>query len=157
MVVVQGHRFRARLVWTGATRGSTQDIKTYSREFEVGAEGKAPVAGSAAPAYRGDPARTNPEELFLASLSGCQMLTYLALAAQAKIEVTGYSDDSEALLAPEAGKWRITRVVLRPHIALAPGSDVEKARSLVDDAHSGCFVARSVNCEVAIEPVVETA
>ena len=118
--------------------------------------GKAPIAGSAAPAYLGDPGRANPEELFLAALSGCQLLTYLALAARAKIEVVGYSDDCEALLAPEAGKWRITRVVLRPRVVLAAGSDVDRARQLAHEAHEGCFVARSVSCEVAVEPVFET-
>lgn len=151
MSVTQAHLFQARLEWTGASQGPTRDIKTYSREYEIRIDGKATIAGSAAPQYLGDKTRANPEELFLAALAGCQMLTYLALAARAKVEVTSYSDACEATLGPEGGKWRITRVVLRPRIGLSPGSDAEKARELVHQAHEGCFVARSVSCEVAIE------
>jgi organic hydroperoxide reductase OsmC/OhrA len=150
--ISQAHRFRAHIEWTGASSGPTRDIKAYSREFEARIDGKAAIAGSAAPQYLGDASRANPEELFLCALSGCQMLTYLALAARAKVEVISYADECEAVLAPEGGKWRITRVVLRPRVGLAPGSDAEKARDLVEQAHEGCFVARSVSCEVEIEP-----
>lgn len=154
MNVLQAHRFQSTVEWTGATQGPTRDIKTYSRELEVRLPGKVPIAGSAAPQYLGDPSRPNPEELFLASLSSCQLLTYLALAARAKIEVVSYTDEGEAILAPDDGKWRITKVILRPRIGVAPGSDVEAARRLVDEAHEGCFVARSVSCEVVNEPEI---
>ncbi len=154
MSVMQGHAFRARLVWTGASQGPTRDIRAYSREFEVRMEGKATLTGSAAPQYLGDASRANPEELFLAALAGCQMLTYLALAARAKLEVVSYTDECEAILGPDGGRWRITRVVLRPRVGVRPGSDEEKARGLAREAHDGCFVARSVSCEVAVEPVI---
>lgn len=154
MNVLHAHRFQSTVEWTGAARGPTRDIKTYSRELEVRLAGKPSIAGSSAPQYLGDASRTNPEELFLASLSSCQLLTYLALAARAKVEVVAYTDEGEATLAPENGKWRITKVTLRPRIRVAPGSDLETARRLVDEAHEGCFVARSVSCEVVNEPEI---
>ena len=154
MNVTQAHQFQSTLEWTGASAGPTRDIKSYSREYELRFPGKAAIGGSAAPQYLGDPARANPEELFLASLSACQMLTYLALAARAKVHVTAYTDEAEAVLAPENGKWRITQVTLRPKISIAAGSDPATARDLVEQAHEGCFVARSVSCEVVNEPQI---
>ena len=154
MKVLQEHKFLSSLEWTGAAQGPTRDIKTYSREFVIRATGKDGIAGSAAPQYLGDNARTNPEEMFLAALSGCQMLTYLALAARAKVEVVSYTDEGEAILAPENGKWRITKVTLRPRVGIAPGSDADAARRLIEEAHEGCFVARSVSCEVVNEPEI---
>jgi peroxiredoxin-like protein len=153
MKLAQAHSFKAHLNWTGAAHGPTKDIKTYSREYEITISGRQVIAGSAAPGFLGDAERTNPEELFLASISSCQMLTYLALAARAGIEVTSYSDDSEATLAMEEGKWRMTTVTLRPRIEMSAG-DRETAHVLIEKAHKHCFITRSVNCEVINEPEI---
>ena len=66
--------FLTRLVWTGAADGPARDSRTFSRDLEVSVtEVSLPV--SAAPAYHGDPARANPEQLFVAAISACQALT----------------------------------------------------------------------------------
>jgi organic hydroperoxide reductase OsmC/OhrA len=106
---------------------------------------------SAAPQYRGDPTRLNPEELFVAALASCQLLTYLALARGAGVSVRSYEDRAVGTLAIADRKMRMTEVLLRPRITVAAGSDEETARGLVDKAHAGCFIANSVACAVRIE------
>jgi len=113
--------------------------------------GREPVEVSAAPQYRGDPTKVNPEELFLASLASCQMLTYLALATRAGIDVLAYEDDAEAALALAERRMRVTEVVLRPRITVGAATDEAKARALVESAHDGCFIANSVACDVRVE------
>ena len=120
-------------------------------------DGRPPIAVSAAPQYKGDPAKTNPEELFLASLATCQLLSYVALAARAGVDVVAYDDDAQATLAIADKKMRVTEVVLRPRITLAAGADTAKARALVDTAHQACFIANSVACAVRVEPELTTA
>jgi organic hydroperoxide reductase OsmC/OhrA len=107
---------------------------------------------SSAPGYRGDPSRVNPEQLFVASLSACQALTYLFLAAKNQLAVTGYTDDAEGRLAVVDGRFRMSRVTLRPRITLEAGADEARARALVAKAHEGCFIANSVATPVDIEP-----
>jgi organic hydroperoxide reductase OsmC/OhrA len=107
---------------------------------------------SAAPAYRGDPDRANPEQLFVAALSACQALTYLYLAARAQVTVVAYADETDGQLGLADGVMKMVRVTLRPMITLAPGADAVRARALVNDAHHQCFVANSVTTAVAIEP-----
>jgi organic hydroperoxide reductase OsmC/OhrA len=80
------HVFTARLEWTGAAKGPASDPVRYSRDLEVSFGGSV-LPMSAAPAYRGDAARANPEQLFIASLSACQALTYLFLAARHNVPV----------------------------------------------------------------------
>ena len=111
MPALSAHRFKHTLNWTGADKGSTKDLRSYSRDYEILYEDRPSIAGSAAPAFRGDTSRVNPEELFLGSISACQMLTYLALAARAGIEVTGYEDTGEAELGPVDGVWKMTKVI----------------------------------------------
>jgi organic hydroperoxide reductase OsmC/OhrA len=107
---------------------------------------------SSAPNYRGDPSRVNPEQLFVASLSACQALTYLFLAARNEISVVGYADDAEGRLGLVDGRIRMSQVTLRPRITLATGSNEPRARELVMKAHQGCFIANSVATPVDIVP-----
>lgn len=156
MSTLPAHRFKHALAWTGAEKGPAKDVRTYSRDYEIQFDGRPTIAGSAAPGFRGDASRINPEELFLASLSACQMLTYLALAARAGVEVIAYEDDGEAELGPIEGVWKITKIILRPRITISAG-DPAQAEEIVEKAHEGCFIARSVSCPVEIKSKIVTA
>src|SRR6478736_5465797 len=70
----------------------------YSREYHIKAENKPTLTASAAPGYKGLADHYNPEDLLIASLAGCHMLSYLALAANSKIEVLSYSDNADGIL-----------------------------------------------------------
>jgi organic hydroperoxide reductase OsmC/OhrA len=148
------HAYRARLTWTGAARGPARDYKGYSREYRVEVEGKPPLDGTADPMFRGDPSLHNPEDLLVAALSGCHMLTYLALCVRAGIAVVAYEDEAGGTMVLEGGGGRFTEVVLRPRVVVAAGSDMEEARRLHAAAHHDCFIANSVNFPVRNEPDV---
>jgi organic hydroperoxide reductase OsmC/OhrA len=107
---------------------------------------------SSAPAYRGDPSRTNPEELFVAALSACQALTYLFLAARNGVSVVSYADDAEGELGSVERRTRMSRVTLHPHITLEADASETRARELVAKAHESCFIANSVSTPVEIVP-----
>jgi organic hydroperoxide reductase OsmC/OhrA len=150
---VTAHHYRALLTWTGADQGPTRDYATYSRAFTAAIAGKAIIAGSSDPAFRGDPQLLNPEELLLIALSSCHMLSYLALCANSKIQVESYTDQAEGTLAQQPDKgWAMSEVVLRPRVAVSPGSSRERALALHERAHQICFIARSVNFPVRAEP-----
>ncbi len=149
--------FRCRLAWSGAADGPTTDAAAFSRNLGVAFEGGPTLAMSAAPGYRGDPSRANPEQLLVASLSACQALTYLYLAARAGVTVTGYTDEAEGRLGLVDGRLRLARATLRPLIALAPDADEAVARTLVEQAHDQCFIANSVLTALAIEPTFRRA
>lgn len=147
------HIYRARLEWTGAAAGPTEAYAAYSREYRLDFEGKPSIAGSADPAFRGDSSLHNPEDLLVAALSACHLLTYLALCARAGIAVASYADDASGTMAETNGVGRFTGVVLRPRVTISRGN-VAQAIALHDEAHRECFVAASVNFPVAHEPVV---
>jgi len=151
------HRFECRLVWTGAAKGPTADYDTYSRDYRVDFQGKPSIKGTAAPAYRGDPAIHNPEDLLVAALSGCHCLSYLALCARAGVQVIAYEDEVFGRMERVDGVVKFTEVVLKPKVSIAPGSDAEKARSLHERAHAICFIASSVNFPVRHEATVTAA
>jgi organic hydroperoxide reductase OsmC/OhrA len=142
------HTYEARLTWQADGEGVT--ASNHRVEFAD----RPAVEVSAAPQYSGDPTRLNPEELFVAALASCQLLTYLALARGAGVTVRRYEDHAVGTLAIADRKMRMTEVRLRPRITIAAGSDQARARGLVDKAHDGCFIANSVACAVRIEPEI---
>ena len=147
------HHYDVTVTWTGNQGTGTSTYRAYARDHEITVAGKPPVPGSADPAFRGDRTRYNPEDLLVASLSGCHMLWYLHLCAVGGITVTGYVDHAAGTMAEDAdGSGLFTQVTLRPEIALAPGADLAKARALHAEAHHKCFIANSVNFPVACEP-----
>jgi organic hydroperoxide reductase OsmC/OhrA len=156
--------FNCHLVWSGAAAGPTVDANKYSRELTVsfpaaGGAGAAPppIAMSAAPAFKGDGSRLNPEVLLVSALSSCQALTYLFLAARAGVAVSAYTDDAEGHLGIVDGKMRVSRVTLRPVITLAPDADQAKAEGLIEKAHEQCFISSSVTTRITIEPTFQRA
>jgi organic hydroperoxide reductase OsmC/OhrA len=142
--------------WTGNTGVGTSGFRNYKRDHEISASGKPPIPASSDPAFRGDKARYNPEELLVASLSTCHMLWYLHLGADAGIVVTEYHDDaSGAMAVTDDGGGHFTQVTLRPVVKVASAVDPELARRLHEQAHHLCFIANSVNFPVLCEPSLE--
>lgn len=149
------HRYRISAEWTGNSGRGTASYAGYERAYRLTGEAKPPIEGSADPAFRGDPACWNPEDLLVGSLAGCHQLWYLALCAQAGVIVTAYRDDAEGEMVEEAsGAGQFVSVMLRPRVTIAPGSDAELAMTLHERAHHMCFIARSMNFPVRCEPAV---
>lgn len=149
------HRYTGSIVWTGAAAGPTRTYQNYSRAWRMEFAGKLALDGSADPTFRGDPALHNPEELLLAALASCHMLSYLALCSLKKIEVTSYSDKPEGTMKRLAnGQTGFVSVKLCPQVTIADASKLDAAIALHRDAHGECYIANSVNFPVEAAPTV---
>jgi organic hydroperoxide reductase OsmC/OhrA len=115
--------------------------------FKDGAE---EIGVSAAPAYKGDAGRPDPEELLVAALSSCHMLSFLAIAAKKKLTVESYEDDAVGFLEKDGAKLWIARVILRPRVA--SDADAAALAEIHHLAHEACFIANSVKTDVRVEP-----
>jgi organic hydroperoxide reductase OsmC/OhrA len=146
------HRYTALCAWQGSTAAG---YEAYERTHEA----KAPPAPatlqlSSDPAFRGDPALLNPEQLLVLAAASCQLLSFLAVAARARIDVIEYRDNAEGEMPEDNPPMRITRITLRPRINIRGDVDEARIRHLVDVAHRECFIANSLKTEVVIEPKV---
>jgi organic hydroperoxide reductase OsmC/OhrA len=149
------HRYEVALRWEGNRGAGTSGYRDYGREHAIEAAGKAAIAGSSDPAFRGDPSRWNPEELLVASLSACHQLWYLHLCAEAGIVVVAYEDRALGIMVEEAdGGGRFRTVTLRPRVTVRAGADLARVRALHEAAHEKCFIARSVAFPVGHEPEI---
>ena len=142
----------AKISWQRTSQDYT--YQTYNRAHDWRFTAVA-VPASAAKEYRGDVDRVNPEEAFVAALSSCHMLTFLAIASKRKVPLDSYADDAVGVMEKnEAGRLAITRVTLRPRIAWSAGVTVSDAdlEKMHHEAHDGCFIANSVTTKITVEP-----
>ncbi len=158
------HHYRTSLGWSGST-GVGYEV--YDRAHTVVVAPEATLAVSADPAFRGDAALTNPEALLLAAASSCQLLSFLALAARARIDVTAYEDAASAVMPEDDPPTRITAIRLAPRITVTadrPGGHLEddarsalvaKVERLVRLAHQECFIARSLTADIEIDATID--
>jgi organic hydroperoxide reductase OsmC/OhrA len=151
------HSYEVSVEWQGNRGTGTSDYRSYGREHVVRAEGKHPLEGSADPTFHGNADRWNPEELLLAALSQCHLLSYLHVAASHGVVVTAYTDSASGIMEQtHDGGGHFVSATLRPVVTIA-GGDAELAERLHAEASSKCFIAASVNFPVRHEPTILTS
>jgi len=140
----------ASITWKRVGEGF--DVQSYSRDHRWRFDNGIEVSASAAPAYRGNPACVDPESAFVASISSCHMLTFLAICARRHIVVNGYTDRAIGHLerGPN-GKFAMTRVELRPQIEFeGTAPTAEELHALHEQSHADCFIASSVTTAITV-------
>ena len=144
------HAYAIALAWSGST-GAGYDAYDRTHALEVSA---VELCASADVAFRGDASLPNPEELLLAAASSCQLLSFLAVAARARIDVVAYRDAAEAVMDEADPPLRVGRIVLRPTVTVRGDVDETRLRHLLEVAHRECFIARSLTSEMRLEPTI---
>jgi len=147
------HHYQVTVAWTGNSGKGTIDYRGYERSHTINVEGKPVIDASSDPAFRGDKTKYNPEDLLVASLSSCHMLSYLHLCAVAGVVVTGYTDNATGIMTqtPDGG-GHFTEVTLYPSVTVSDESMIAKANELHHEANKLCFIANSCNFPVHHKP-----
>lgn len=152
--------------YTATVRWQRRDDEPYvdnkfSRAHEWRFDGGTSIPASSSPHVLPPPcsveANVDPEEAFVASLSSCHMLFFLAIAARRKFIVDEYVDDAVGVMEKDSsGKISITKVSLRPKITFSGEKQptLEELEKIHHQSHDQCFIANSVKSEVVTEIVV---
>ena len=148
------HQYRATCAWHGSTAAG---YDTYDRAHTVttpSVDGTLRVSADAA--FRGDGALVNPEQLLLAAAASCQLLSFLAVASRARLDVLEYVDDAEGWMPEDDPPTRVTRIVLRPRITVRGAVPTARLAHLTEVAHRECYIANSLRTDVVVEPTFVT-
>ncbi len=146
------HRYEVACSWSGSTAGGYDAYdRTHSATLsQAGSQ----LTMSSDPAFRGSSEFVNPEQLLLLAAVSCQLLSFLAVAARARIDVVAYADEATALMPEDDPPLRVTEMLLRPRITVRGTIGEERVLHLVEVAHRECFIANSLNTSISIEPNV---
>lgn len=156
------HSYTAHVLWNRGDQVFVDSL--YSRRYLITFDGGVTIPGSPSPHVvrepLSDPAAVDPEETFVASLSGCHMLWFLSLAAERGYRVDTYSDNPEGVIERNAQrKLAISSVTLRPVVIFSGDAvpDENEFLALHEEAHGECFIANSVKTQIRCEPVLQVA
>lgn len=149
-------KYSAKISWT--RDGSAFSDNLYSRAHVWGFDGGVQVPASSSPHSvpipLSDPANVDPEEAFIASVSSCHMLWFLAIAAKKRFVVDNYVDEAIGVMEKnQHGKLAMTHITLHPSIAfiadhLPTDLQVQQMHEL---AHENCYIANSIHTLITIE------
>ena len=133
-------RYTNSLVWDRARRGNTS------------APGKPQIEVGSPPEFKGEPGVWCPEELLVAALNGCLMLTFISLAQSKGVQFVAYESAAEGLLENVEGKYLISEVSVRPSLIVKSAADLEAARSIMGQVEEHCFISNSIKAKVTLTP-----
>ncbi|MCX6501042.1 MAG: OsmC family protein [Microbacterium sp.] len=152
------HRYELTTTWTGNRGAGTPGYRDYDRAVTVEIPGKPDLLASADKPFRGDPSRWNPEDMLLAALSECHLLSYLHACVTAGVVVVSYRDTATGLLREDgSGGGAFVEAVLHPQVVVAEAGMVAAAEAAHAQANAWCFIANSVNFPVRHEATVTAA
>jgi organic hydroperoxide reductase OsmC/OhrA len=151
------HHYELQMKWTGNLGTGTSHYRDYARNHTISFADKPDLLASADPTFRGDPTRYNPEELLLAALSGCHMMSFLHVCVNAGVVVTAYEDRATGTMVVNPdGSGHFTEVVLNPIVTVEQTSMVQNLDELHHKANRLCFIANSVNFPVKHNAISKT-
>jgi organic hydroperoxide reductase OsmC/OhrA len=133
-------RFESEVRWKSGRRG------------EICSSGKPSLEVSSPPEFKGEAGFWSPEDMFIASVNVCTLMTFVAYALHKGLEIVSYESDAEGVLENVEGKYRFTEVILHPHVVVKSPADVEAAREILDSAHKNCLITNSITTAVKTFP-----
>jgi organic hydroperoxide reductase OsmC/OhrA len=129
------------------------NTKSFDRTHTIQFASGTSIQASSAPEFAGNATLPNPEELFIASISSCFMLTFLYWAAMKNLNIDAYKAEAIGTLAKNAeGKMAVTEVVLKPTVTFQDNQsvDADVLNELFKKAHENCFISCSVKTKVVV-------
>jgi peroxiredoxin-like protein len=143
MVEAPVYYYESDLEWSRETEGSLR------------AAGRPMIAVGAPPEFKGRDGTWSPEDLFVASLNTCYMLTFLAIAENSKISLVSFSSTAKGRLEKVPGSsYQITEIVVKPTVIIASANDLVRLPRILEKAKENCFVSNSIKSAIKIEPEV---
>jgi organic hydroperoxide reductase OsmC/OhrA len=137
------HFYETEVSWLGARLG------------ELRSPGLPTIEVASPPEFQGHAGVWTPENLYVASVNACFIMTFLAIAQFSKLEFVSISAAAGGKLEKIAGAGhQITEIVLKPRLIVRSGTDLERAKRMLEKAEKNCFISNSVRTRVTLEPEV---
>jgi peroxiredoxin-like protein len=124
------------------------------RQGFLRAEGKPQIDISSPPEFKGIPGVWTPEDMLVGAVDICQMSTFLAFGTRKGIPLKSYKSSAEGLLENIDGKYRFTKIIIKPEIHVGNSWTKEQVEEIIHTAHDNCLIGNSITAEVIVEPTI---
>ena len=142
------HIFKLKADWPGL-RNDVGVIESGNLKTKI----------SIPPEMDGPGVGTNPDEMLLGAAATCYIISLAAMLERSGIDKDSLTMDSEATVDVTNGVFTYKRIVHKPRLVLAAGTDEKKlslARRLTEKAETSCMISRAIkgNVEIGLEAEV---
>jgi len=120
-------------------------------------DGKPRMQVSSPPEFKGDPSCWSPEDMLVAAVEACLLMTFLAYSQREELELVKYESKAEGVLEFANGRYRFTEVTLRPRLTFRTEEDAEIAQVVLEQAHRDCIITNSITAAITLEPEIRLA
>jgi peroxiredoxin-like protein len=135
--------YETEIEWKGERTGSLSGADLPS------------IGVGAPPEFNGRKGRWSPEQLLVASVNSCYMLTLLAIAENSKIPLVSFVSSAKGKLEKvEGAGYQVTEITLKPKIVVASARDIERVSRIIEKAKQNCFVSNSIKSAITLEPEI---
>jgi organic hydroperoxide reductase OsmC/OhrA len=118
---------------------------------EITAQGL-PVLQAAPPRQFGGPGDIwSPEDLLMASLSSCLVLSFRAIATLNKLDWATLDVTANGDLGKVDQVIKFTRVQVAVRLKVGADVDRKKAERLLQKAKASCFISNTLNCDTHLD------
>lgn len=116
--------------------------------------GKPDIEVATPPEFRGHPGIWTPEDLFVASVNGCIMTTFLYYAEKENLEILSYESQAQGVLERIESQFIFTEIILKPSVSVKKDSDILKANNLFGLVEKKCLISNSIKSKVEVIPEI---
>ena len=145
MTAAQSRKFiyKNSITWQGEKRGF----------LAAGDKPGFPIATP--PEFRGHAGVWSPEDLFVASVNGCIMTTFLHYAERKGLELLSYETEAEGILERVENQFRFSGITVKPVIAVKDNGDIQRAGDFLVLAEKGCLISNSIKARITVIPEIK--
>ena len=86
----------------------------------------------------------SPEDLLVASVASCLILTFRAIATASKLEWSELSCEVEGVLEMVDRKTQFTEIYINASLVIKSQEDEEKAAQIIEKAEKNCLITNSL-------------
>jgi organic hydroperoxide reductase OsmC/OhrA len=116
----------------------------------LSAPGKPDLRVSSPPEFHGEPGCWTPEDMLVASVNACLLLTFVAYCVREDLAILCYECSAQGTLEDSGNGYQFSEIVLRPRIGVKSDEDLELANFVLDTAQTACIVSRSIKPAVKV-------
>ena len=138
------HTYEVNLKWTSERKGVLSS-PVLPQAIEVATPPEFP---------KGIDGVWGPEQLLLASLSGCLMTTFFEIAENSKLEFISFENKATCIVEKVDGKYEITEITLKPKLTIPDAQNSGRAKRIIEMSEKACLVSNTIKLEIRLEPEI---
>src|ERR1700683_5244000 len=124
-------------------------------DVPLSAEGVRIIESAPPKEFDGPGNQWSPEQLLTGAVADCFVLSFRAIATASKFRWLNLDASTRGTLDRPAGTMRFTRFDTHAKLRVPTGTDIERAKKLLEKAEQSCLIANSLSSErhLAVEIV----